>query len=480
MPLRRIAADAQRRAVPLIAAAADSMAERKPSRHLGLSAIAVLVVAFGAVTELRSAFLTHRHTDAGIYFRAAWAVQSGDSIYEATDDNGWHYHYPPLLAIVLLPLADPPPGAPPGPFVPYAISIALWYAIGAAALIWGVRWMARAIEASAGLAGLRAPPFTAPWWTLRLIPCAVCLVPLGHTLGRGQVGTIVLLCVAGMFVSLLKQHRGRAGLWLAAAICLKVFPAYLLLYPAWRRDWRCLAACASGLLIGLVVIPAAVLGPGRTVAAYGDFYRVVLGGVTMNAADPSTADEFYHERAGDLMSLRSVLFKTLHPDPATRPQAVDAWYDTAQKLIGLSLTILMLAALGRPESARAGPRAIGPPDSAVTTVLALGLMLVAVIPLIPVSQPHYYMLALPLVMGLIADDREHRGGSRPSRPLSAFLVLYAVANLLPYLPGLYVLMDLGLDMYAGLVLWLFGLVVLWRRHVTPTAVRPDGEAPVPG
>ena len=448
-------------------------AERALSRNVGLAAIVGLVLIFGAVTELRSAFLMQRHTDADIYFRAAWAVQAGQSLYEVTDENGWHYHYPPFLAVLLRPLADPPSGVAGGRLLPYPISVALWYGLGAAALIWAIHGMARAIEASSRFAALRRPAFSRPWWVLRLVPSAVSLVAIGHTLGRGQVGTILLLCVAGMVGSFSAGRGGRAGLWLAGAICLKVFPAYLLIYPAWRRDWRCLGACAVGLLLGLAAIPAVVMGPGRTIAAYDDFYRLVLRGATANAPDASTAEEFYHEREGDLVSFRSVLFKTLHPDPATRPLTLPGWYDWAQKLLGLGSTLLLLFALGRPELR--STRAIEGPDSVVTTVIVLGLMLLAVIPLVPVSQPHYYMLVLPLVMGMVADDWQRRGRPRLSFGLGALLSLYTLATLLAYLPGFERLMDLGLPMHAGLALWVAGLVVLWRRRALASEMPRAGE-----
>jgi alpha-1,2-mannosyltransferase len=449
--------------------------ERRRSRNFGVAAIVVVVLAFGAITEMRSAFLTHRHTDAGIYFRAAWAVQAGESLYEITDDNGWHYHYAPLLAILMVPFADPPPGEARGLFVPYPIAVAFWYALGAGALVWGVHRMARAVEGSTAVPALRSAPFTRPWWMLRIVPCATCLAAIGETLGRGQPGTLVLLCVAGMIASLPRRRGGRAGLWLSAAICLKIFPVYLLLYPVVRRDWRCLAGCAVGLLIGLLVIPMATLGPARTTAAYEDFYRLVLRGAVTDAPDPSTVEEFYHERTGDVMSFRSVLFKTVHPDPDSRPPTLAAWYDWAQKLLGVAVTLLMAAALRRPAPRHGRAGDAGGPDSVPTTMLALGLMLVAVIPLVPVAQPHYYMLALVLVMGLMADEWERGGQPRLSRRLGAVLALYATANLLPYLPGLDTLMDHGLAMYAGLALWLVGLVALWRRRGAAAGGVPVGS-----
>ena len=356
--------------------------------------------------------------------------------------------------------------------MPYPIAVAFWYALGAGALVWAVHLMARAVEGSNAVPALRSAPFTRPWWVLRLVPCVTCLAAIGETLGRGQPGTLVLLCVAGMVVALPRGRGGLAGLWLSVAICLKIFPAYLLLYPAIRRDWRCLGGCAFGLLIGLLVVPAATLGPAETIAAYEDFYRLTLRGAVANAPDPSTVVEFYHERTGDVMSFRSVLFKTVHLDPDARPLTLAAWYDWAQKLLGVAVTILMAAALMRRAPRSHPARRAGTPDSVPTIMLALGLMLLAVIPLVPVAQPHYYMLALVLVMGLMADEWERLGQPRLSRRLGAVLALYATANLLPYLPGLDALMDHGLAMYAGLALWLVGLVVLWRR-------RGEAESGVP-
>src|SRR5436309_10762844 len=66
------------------------------------------VVAFGGFVEYRSAFLSRRMGDLGCYLRAAWAVRAGVDMYGLTEDNGWHYNYPPLYAILLTPLADPP------------------------------------------------------------------------------------------------------------------------------------------------------------------------------------------------------------------------------------------------------------------------------------------------------------------------------------------------------------------------------------
>ena len=35
-------------------------------------------------------------------------MRTGENLYVVADENGFHYIYPPLLAILLTPFADPP------------------------------------------------------------------------------------------------------------------------------------------------------------------------------------------------------------------------------------------------------------------------------------------------------------------------------------------------------------------------------------
>src|SRR5262249_4845534 len=76
-------------------------------QRVGIGLFLAGFIVFGPLVELRSAFLKRRMTDLGVYLRAAWAVRSGDDLYTITEENGWHYHYLPLFAIVMTPLADP-------------------------------------------------------------------------------------------------------------------------------------------------------------------------------------------------------------------------------------------------------------------------------------------------------------------------------------------------------------------------------------
>ena len=44
--------------------------------------------------------------DLDVNLRAACAVRAGESPYAVTNERGWHYNLPPLLAILLMPLAE--------------------------------------------------------------------------------------------------------------------------------------------------------------------------------------------------------------------------------------------------------------------------------------------------------------------------------------------------------------------------------------
>src|SRR5437660_1417540 len=85
-----------------------------------------------------------------------------------------------------------------------------------------------------------SPDRLSRWRALRVGPLLACLTPVFATLVRGQVNLFVLAPLCFAAAALLRGRSWRGGAWLALAVCLKVFPAFLLLYPLWRRDWRCL------------------------------------------------------------------------------------------------------------------------------------------------------------------------------------------------------------------------------------------------
>lgn len=167
-------------------------------QKIGLCLLLLFFIAFGVIVELRSAFQTRRKTDAGVYFRAAWAVRTGNDLYSITDNNGWHYIYPPLFAIIMAPLADPPPGVSRTGYLPYEVSVGLWYILTLIIGFAGVHILAKALEKKSPDPEVRGQPtFCRRWWALRILPILILLIPIGRSQARGQTGLLIafLLCV---------------------------------------------------------------------------------------------------------------------------------------------------------------------------------------------------------------------------------------------------------------------------------------------
>lgn len=426
--------------------------------RLALIAFFAVLLVFGIIVEHRSAFQHTRKGDLNVFLRAGWAVRSGADLYAVTDDNGFHYHYPPLLAILAAPLGDPPAGADRGGMVPYAISVAVCYLLNLFFLAFAVHHLAQALEQTIGRTGVSPvgrfgwPAGSRGWWALRLTPILACIIPIGHTLSRGQVNVLLLALFAGFLADLLNRRPFRAGLWLSATICIKIIPVYLLLLPLWRRDGRCLAGCAAGLVLGLIVIPALFLGPTRTVDCYREMTRAVLMPGVGSGDDASRDEELINITATEGQSILTVLHNILHYDLSTRPHKASPVLRIVSYAIGGVLTLTTLAAFGWRRR-----------EDGIDVVLFFGLLVLNMLLISPVCHLHYYSLLLSLVMALVAHRWQKCEGASLGPLLLTVLIVNGIGNLLPQLPEANLFRDCGSAMFASLLLWLIGVAVLWGR-----------------
>jgi alpha-1,2-mannosyltransferase len=429
--------------------------------RIGIALILICAVGFGAIVEMRSALLKARMTDLDVYLRAAWAVRTGRDPYTITDDSGWHYHYPPLFAIALMPLADPPFGQSRRGMIPFGLAVALWYALNLLFLAFAINYLAGVLErAAAGYTTGIPPPGCRSWWSLRLLPALICIGPIGVALERGQADLLVLALLCAMIGAIVARRSFAAGWWLAGAICLKLFPLYLLVYPLWRRDWRLIASCAMGLVLGLAVIPAVVLGPAKTISYAREQNRVLIEPALFSGTNRSRAGELLGINATDSQSFVALIHRwhnldqtiTLPRDLRTRP--LERWAKPAHWSIAIFLTLLTLLAApwGRG----------GPP---LSEELFLGSLAVIMVLSSPVSHLHYFTLALPLAIGLVMAERAD--GVYPDRKWLYFFAAVTACGTLPLLPGLQSLRDLGLAAFGALALWCAGTIAL-RRGVRPS------------
>jgi hypothetical protein len=418
-------------------------------QQVGLLLLALAPVAFGGVVELRSAFLQHRWTDLDVFLRAAWAVRAGEDPYRVTDDKGLHYHYPPLFAILLTPLADPPAGAEPIRTVPFAVSVALWYAFSWLCLGLAVHRLADALEPAESTAHLPPRARATRWWALRLYPVCACAPAIFFTLALGQVTLLLVLLLGGMATALLRGQGVRAGLWLAGAICLKVIPAFLLVYPLWRRNWRCLGGCAAGLAVGLVLVPVWAFGLSRTAGLYREWADALLKPALALADGGDREEELLATTATHNQAPVAVMHTLAYPDPARRPRDASPGVRAAHWLVGGALTLVTLLAAGRRE------------DRGPAVPLVLGALTLNMLILSPVGHPHYYALLVLLPMGLLAGTPKADAHAGALGWRGVLLAAYALAAVLPALPGFTRLHDWGTTMFAALAVWGVALGRLW-------------------
>jgi hypothetical protein len=443
-----------------------SLARLSRWERAGLVLLLVLALAWGVLVELRGALLQRRMTDACCFFRAGWVVRTGGELYEFTEENGWHYLYPPPLAILLVPLADAAPGVDRAGLLPYPVSVALWYVLSLAFLVLAVHGLAAALQERSPDPAVRGqPPGCRRWWAMRLLPVLACLPPVCHTLMRGQTNLLMLALLCSSAAAVLRGRSWRAGLWLAGAVCLKLYPAFLLLFFWWRRDTRALAGCAAGLVVGLGLVPVSVFGVQRTLHYYEQNAQTLLGPALGLGQDRTLGDEILDSINNDSQSVEAALHNSLHLDRYTRPagpSAVVRW--TARGLCGL-MTLLTLAVAGRR------------PGSGPAEVLFFGALVLVMLLLCPVCHTHYLCLLIPLLMGLLAARWERRGGVGPGAGLALLLILSVALYIACNWPGLEVLRDLGVMLYPTLLLWLIALLVLRRlARRSEATIEPAGTA----
>jgi hypothetical protein len=431
--------------------------------RLGLFSLCCAFCFIGLVVQWRATCLIRRMTDVDVYFRAGWAVRSGRDIYTVSDDNGWHYHYPPLPAILLVPLADPPPEIDRTGSLPFGVSNFIWFLLSVGCLVLAVHWLAHALEQSSADPVLRNEPrYSWRWWALRVWPVFACLPAIGHTLVRGQINFILLLLLCGMLVAILHKRRFQAGLWLAAAICLKVIPAFLLIYPVWRQDGRFLLGSMLGLAVGMGAIPVLVFGPQRTLEMYQEWDLVLRQPALGQGEDQSRAKELIDVTATDSQSFLAVLHNSLYPDRDTRPSRASENVKRTHWLIsgGLTLVTLMLAGWRQKSEKR--------------EVMLLGALVLIMALSSPVCHLHYFCLGIPLAMALVDKSVTCGPGTQPHRGLVIPIAIYTALGVLPHLPGMELLRDFGLATALALFLWAIGVILLTRREGSSVSLALSG------
>ena len=208
----------------------------------------VLVAALVAALAVRGLYQATRSNDFGVFHAAACAVVTGTSPYEIVHEGGRDYIYPPTLAILAAPLG----------LLPHDVAAALWIA-----------GMLGAIGVSiAALLRLVRPVDRWARWAIGAVAVLVSWRAIESEIGNGQANHLVLIALVAGVVALAARRPYGAGAAFAVATALKLSPGLFGVWLLATRRWRAFAAYVVTLAVLVLLLPAVVWGPTRTVEEY--------------------------------------------------------------------------------------------------------------------------------------------------------------------------------------------------------------------
>lgn len=279
--------------------------------------------------------------DLEVYVYAVRDMLAGRDIY-ATTTPFWNLYfiYPPIAAILMVPLA----------FGPYAV----WQVVWTAGLVWAQQSVLRRCGVPGG-------------WRLGLIGVAVVLAvePIRTTLGYGQVNTVLMaLVVADLLPDAVGERRRiPRGALIGLAAAIKLTPALFVIFAflIGRRRTAVTAIVSFAAFTGL----GAVLLLSETVAFWGG----LSGGQTRTASPLYTGNQ----------SLLGVFFRL-------------GGSGVAVTLAGLAVAGLV-ALVGTLVAAHEWQRG--------EQVFAVGLVGLCTCLASPLSWTHHYVWILPLAVAVL-------------------------------------------------------------------------------
>ncbi len=199
--------------------------------------ILALLALFAAVSVQYSVKVLHSR---GAFTR--WGDHILHSVDGADAAEPYNYPNPPIMAVILYPMAKMP--APWGALT--------WFYVKVALTLLALLWVFRLVET-------RGRPL--PLWA-RVVTVLLSLGPILGDLHHGNVNLFILFLVVAALAAFRRRRDLLSGLLLGLAVACKLTPALFIPYFLWKRQWRVLAGCTAGLLLFLWpgFVPAAILG----------------------------------------------------------------------------------------------------------------------------------------------------------------------------------------------------------------------------
>lgn len=188
--------------------------------------IAGLLLLFAAVSVHYSVKVLHNRSA----FRR-WQPQLA-ALDEGVDiSRQFNYPNPPVMAVLLLPLAKLPPLA----------GALTWFYLKVAMTLLALHWVFRFVEGP-------ARPF--PAWA-KALTVLLSLRPVLGDLQHGNVNLFILFLLAAALTAYRARRDLLSGLLIGLAIACKITPALFVPYLVWKRSWHVLGGIVLGLTLFL-------------------------------------------------------------------------------------------------------------------------------------------------------------------------------------------------------------------------------------
>jgi alpha-1,2-mannosyltransferase len=283
------------------------------------------------------------------------ALDGGENIYDR-----YVYPNPPIMALVLKPLAEIEPGF---------VGALLWYYLKVGMALASLYWLFRLVQGQ----GVTFPPWA------KALAVLLSLRPIMGDLSHGNINLFILLLVMGGLYAFHKGRPARGGLMLALAIACKVTPALFVPYLVWKRAWRALAGCAIGLVLFLWVVPSCFLGWEKNQELLTSWTRHMIVPYLIGGEVTSSHENQSLPGVAQRLLTHSPSFVDYDPEPphAQRPQRYDnlldlpaaapGWLVKAAELLFVGLVVWRCR---KPLVSRAGWRL-----AAEFSMIVLGMLL---------------------------------------------------------------------------------------------------------
>jgi hypothetical protein len=414
-------------------------------------------------------------TDITVYLDAGRALRAGQDIYQVRNTRNWPYLYPPLPALLFVPLSSLSRGQ-----ASYA-----WFLVSLGCIAGSVQLVRATLR--------RVDPEHAKYacW-LGLIPASI---PLFHTLQRGQINALPLACVCLAIYAVVREQELLAGMSLAAATAIKVTPGFAVVCFAGRwlehqvtevrgGRWRPGTLLARslplvGFGLGLVLwgwlVPAMYMGPQSALHALARWHQTAAAGYF----HPDSEGNLFGDTAGihDTSNKNQSWYRTIvstaslldHDALRDRDLLQPRWQQrTAWILlcVGLGLTVILLWLLRGAWQGGASPAACAGLAAFAWLGISLG----------KIAWGHFYLMTYPL-MALAWLVAAEQTDVRQRRSLQVMLVLLTVAYVMHYslasLPGI---SDIGGMLLPTTILAIATISLANRRGGTVDCHRPLATA----